>query len=500
TRESINEISTPSHISVALTKLVPFSHPSHPSHHHRTLLNSGMSFYNKPAMPFSTVSETSEQNDMASNALDYGQAATSPAASFDVLQNFGFAYEQNPISPSAVSQSESYTGAIDPALEAWNHYTSAGHMGPNAEANQPDGGMATGETAFDFLDLDSQPFSQHLNDGATGSFPALDPWDYSDGNVAMNPSFNDSYQNKGSPAGNLTSFSESSSIPVDTNNLSDEEIASLMVSLAQEIQKDVGYQPATVLNQEQQDGTESLFEQSEDTFVPRYGTELDQVHAAYATTVGSNMDFLGLSADGREAGPSGSGYTDPYAALTPPVATAPVHMNVGEPQKTLTNPAGSTARRYKIVDYNKEHPPSDLIRDAVKPQPDDYSASALIYRFVDKTKHLVQVDFTFSDHWDILYESLQEQLLNELNRKLVDSLPGLYSKPLLRECFEDDFEQDILPFIVFAKSGLQRWINWRFCVEHLEILQNLDMGKPDLELEDFDQLVKATGVWKYRSR
>ncbi|KAL1608025.1 hypothetical protein SLS60_002964 [Paraconiothyrium brasiliense] len=161
----------------------------------------------------------------------------------------------------------------------------------------------------------------------------------------------------------------------------------------------------------------------------------------------------------------------------------------------LEHHANPTRGSTTPVNYHSITPASGLIRDAAEPHPDDYSTGALIYR-VATSPLGIQFPFTIKDHFDMIGGCLHDQFVIELNRKLRHGL-DLHGLSLIRNLSQDDAGTDekLYRIIGFTKKGLQAQIDWTFCTEHLDLLGRLNMDDPDLDLEDMDRLVKATGVW-----
>ncbi|KAJ4353603.1 uncharacterized protein N0V89_005333 [Didymosphaeria variabile] len=150
------------------------------------------------------------------------------------------------------------------------------------------------------------------------------------------------------------------------------------------------------------------------------------------------------------------------------------------------------------VNYRSINPASGLIRDAVEPQPDDYSEGALIYRVATSPLGL-QTPFTIQDDYDLIGACLHDQLVVELNRKLRDGL-DLHGRRLIRGIspYEVNSDEKLHRILDFTKKGLQVRIDWMFCTEHLDLLGELDLDKANLDLEEMDRLVKATGIWHFQ--
>ena len=162
-----------------------------------------------------------------------------------------------------------------------------------------------------------------------------------------------------------------------------------------------------------------------------------------------------------------------------------------EPQQKRSKRDHFTPVKYGV---NNFIPSSGLIRNGVKPHDEDFTADAQIYRVAAGAGS--NFDFTFSQHWNILYESLLGSRIGELNGKLVAGLDQIYDMPLLREIPQVlCAEQNLKEIMTFSKQGMQQSIDWRFCLEHFALLEMMDMGKPNLDLEEMDRLVKATGRW-----
>ena len=139
--------------------------------------------------------------------------------------------------------------------------------------------------------------------------------------------------------------------------------------------------------------------------------------------------------------------------------------------------------------YANRHP--DLIRNAFTPALTDYSARAQIIRTARSDTGL-QHDFTWSEHYHILYASVMTARISELNIKLST---GLNPYRLIREIASEEVAEYIRPLVIFTKMGTQGDINWMWCEEHIELLYGLDWKVPDMNPESMDTLVKRTGAW-----
>jgi hypothetical protein len=138
----------------------------------------------------------------------------------------------------------------------------------------------------------------------------------------------------------------------------------------------------------------------------------------------------------------------------------------------------------------------DLIRNAATPNRTDFSAKAQIIRTA-RSRTGRTFNFTWTEHYDILFHSVLAARISELNTKLST---GLTRERLIREISPKDVPADFLPLIVFSRTGLQQRIDWMWCSEHLELMQDLDLSIPDFDLEQLDTVVKKTGAWMLAGR
>ena len=208
----------------------------------------------------------------------------------------------------------------------------------------------------------------------------------------------------------------------------------------------------------------------------------------------SILDSFGDPTDGHRT-PEGAGEHDGSVG----------HERQGEheeepqaPEETEYPLQGPENCKYKVLDYtNNALPGSGLIRDGVAPMPDDFSNNALVWRVANSATGR-QVDFTFAEHWWIIYDSLHAPMLDDLNRRLVNGLPGAKKKQLLRNLpngyFKDENKNRM---IAFAKTGMQAQINWKNCPEHMDILETVDLENSYFDLTELDRLAKAAGVWLF---
>lgn len=147
------------------------------------------------------------------------------------------------------------------------------------------------------------------------------------------------------------------------------------------------------------------------------------------------------------------------------------------------------------LDLGSKRLESDLVRDGIPPAKYDKAEAKLVYDVAMRRK---DINFTFSAHFELLKQSLYDQLVAKLNEKLSDGLE-LENLQLVRDMSGDEKHLNLNDIhhamIRFTKSGVQRKIDWVFCQEHLDLLYDLDLNKPDLSLVELDKLVKATGVW-----
>ncbi|KAF2676928.1 hypothetical protein K458DRAFT_410117 [Lentithecium fluviatile CBS 122367] len=136
----------------------------------------------------------------------------------------------------------------------------------------------------------------------------------------------------------------------------------------------------------------------------------------------------------------------------------------------------------------------DLIRNAPTPADNDFSANAQIIRTV--CCHAGRrVDFTWKDHYHILYTSVVTARITELNGKLAK---GLKKETLMRAIDPLSVPEKFRSMVIFTQTGMQTRINWVWCWEHIEILEGMDLMVPELGLETLDSVVKQTGEWMVR--
>jgi hypothetical protein len=131
-----------------------------------------------------------------------------------------------------------------------------------------------------------------------------------------------------------------------------------------------------------------------------------------------------------------------------------------------------------------------LIRNEPTPSPDDHSETAQIIR-IAQTELGALTDFTWEQHYQTLQISLMATLIDTLNEKL---RRGLTPRPLLRDLDHIQYPE-LQPFIYFARTGLQRQIQWAYCAEHTHIMETLNLANSEMSAEELDALVKKTGVW-----
>jgi hypothetical protein len=178
------------------------------------------------------------------------------------------------------------------------------------------------------------------------------------------------------------------------------------------------------------------------------------------------------------------GYNMASDAVTPPMLPATI---------PAINPPRKKAKRSSVGDTI---PSSGLIRDAKAPDHEDFTERALVIRVAISARGR-QTDFTFANHYDIIVASLHEQLVNELNRKLRVGL-DLRGSGLIRNLpMRPNENPELLRTIDFVQKGLQAKIDWKYCQEHMDLLESLDKNKPDLNLEELHRLVRDTGVWVF---
>ncbi|KAK7180439.1 hypothetical protein DPSP01_013687 [Paraphaeosphaeria sporulosa] len=180
------------------------------------------------------------------------------------------------------------------------------------------------------------------------------------------------------------------------------------------------------------------------------------------------------------------------SVIVQPAQAAVVSQPVNGDLKSKWSPVG---------EYLFEKPASDLIRDARKPNPDDYSQGALVYRVATSTTGR-QTNFTFRHHYNVIINCLRDELVAELNRKLrvdlsvqnlhlIRDLPTLFPGQRIGVALRRRIE--------FAQKAFQRRIDWMGCPEHYDLMASLNFSKPNLDLVELDRLVKATGVWVFEN-
>lgn len=138
----------------------------------------------------------------------------------------------------------------------------------------------------------------------------------------------------------------------------------------------------------------------------------------------------------------------PRAAQGPPQAAQVLEQADGYLQ-------GPQNPRYSVLNYTENYmPASGLIRDSVAPHFDDFSNEALVWRVASSATGR-QTNFTFADHWTILYDSIHSGLVNELNRKLEVGIDGIENKVLLRNIPENYMHDPVeSQMITFSKMGM----------------------------------------------
>jgi hypothetical protein len=174
---------------------------------------------------------------------------------------------------------------------------------------------------------------------------------------------------------------------------------------------------------------------------------------------------------GRVTGPQ----PDPMIQL-PPYIPSPNNAN----NRSSDKPQSTTSGAY-----------TGLIRDAPTPTTTDFSAKAQIIRTArSRTGRLV--DFTWKDHYNILYESVVTARISELNTKLALALK---KQPLMRTLHADSVPDEYVTLVLFSQTGQQKKVDWMWCVEHINLLKGMDLSITDLDPEQLDSLVKKTGGW-----
>ncbi|PVI00030.1 hypothetical protein DM02DRAFT_655798 [Periconia macrospinosa] len=177
---------------------------------------------------------------------------------------------------------------------------------------------------------------------------------------------------------------------------------------------------------------------------------------------------------------------DPVEATQPPYTTDPIRNEV-------RNPAGDQAYYFHPIKFNRL-PSTDLIRDEVPPDPFDCSAHAQIIRFAQSPDG-INIPYRWSLHTLFLESNLQSDLISCINNMLQPKRSE-YVAPLLRDMVlvdEDGFGGEALFYseqVVFAQTGMQREIDWRFLRRHMDLLDKLDFGKSEFGLEELDWLEK----------
>jgi hypothetical protein len=162
------------------------------------------------------------------------------------------------------------------------------------------------------------------------------------------------------------------------------------------------------------------------------------------------------------------------------------------PSSSSQSPPKSVAAR-KRKNHNKAGDP-DLIRNSAIPDVFDCSADAQIIRTA-RSNTGIQHDWTWTKHRKILYEAVVDARISELNTKLAT---GLDARPLVRSMDEKHYDEDVRSMIMFAKTGMQKKIDWLWCHEHMQVLGGWDFKVAELGPAELDILVKRAGLWTYK--
>jgi hypothetical protein len=194
-----------------------------------------------------------------------------------------------------------------------------------------------------------------------------------------------------------------------------------------------------------------------------------------------------------------NGTLDSYRPLTAAYALEP-RLDITDPfylagtQSASNSLSPSPGRSSSSDQPQSTNSHSDLIRDGPTPALTDFSADAQIIRTArSQTGRLV--DFTWTQHYNILYHSVMTARITELNNKL---FTGLKPQVLMREILPTSVPGELRPLVVFSQTGLQQRIDWMWCWEHIELMRGLDPENTELDLETLDTLVKRTGSWMVR--
>ncbi|CAI6230490.1 unnamed protein product [Periconia digitata] len=214
-------------------------------------------------------------------------------------------------------------------------------------------------------------------------------------------------------------------------------------------------------------------------------------------------------------------YQAPAATSNPANGPSPSFINFQLPisthhhQMPLTSEAGSRKsrqqqavyyrttnnRRVRVGEGDMPHysePASkakihkDLIREEKTPDPLNCTTRAQIIRAAQSFEGN-KFPFRWSEHKDMLEISLKEALITQVNMKLESGLVGGLMP--LKDMDIRGVAPEYFGPVLFSKTGLQQRINWRWCAQHLEIIEKLDLSKPNMDLEELDWLDKSTGSW-----
>jgi hypothetical protein len=161
------------------------------------------------------------------------------------------------------------------------------------------------------------------------------------------------------------------------------------------------------------------------------------------------------------------------------------------PSSSSQSTPETAARKRKK--YNQNGDP-DLIRNSATPDVFDCSADAQIIRTA-RSNTGIQHDWTWSKHRKIIYEAVVDARISELNIKLAR---GLDARPLVRSMDEKHYDEDVKSTITFAKTGMQKKIDWMWCHEHMLVLGGWDFNVAELGPAELDTLVKRAGFWTYK--
>jgi hypothetical protein len=167
---------------------------------------------------------------------------------------------------------------------------------------------------------------------------------------------------------------------------------------------------------------------------------------------------------------------------TPP--SLPSSLSQSPPETTV-------ARKFKK--YNRAGDP-DLIRNSAIPDVFDCSADAQIIRTA-RSNTGIQHDWTWSKHRKLLYEAVVDARISELNTKLAK---GLDARPLIRSMDETHYDEDVKSIITFAKTGMQKKIDWMWCHEHMGVLGGWDFNVTEVGPAELDTMAKRAGFWTYK--